>query len=105
MGRPPGRASSPPEGLVAARSPHLDPGQKISDGRSDFVAVRLDSEVSRVKERDLRVHDVAFESLCACRQEERVSVAPDSQQWRLLLAKVVLELRIQIDIARVVEEQ
>src|SRR5262245_58975004 len=97
------RASRLPPGL--ARSPHLGPGQKVPDGHSDFAAVRLKREVSRVKERDLRVRDVTLESLRARGHEERVSVAPDGQQRRLVLAKILLELRIHLDIARVVEEQ
>src|SRR5207247_2187542 len=49
-----GEHHASPEELARARSPHLGP-QKVPDGHSDFAAVRLKSEVSRVKERDLRV--------------------------------------------------
>jgi hypothetical protein len=66
--------------------------------------VGLESEVSSVKERDRRFLDVAPESLRARWQEERIAIAPDSQQRRLPLTKVLLELRIHVDIARVVEE-
>src|SRR5262245_38434973 len=104
MGRPPRRASRLPDGLARARSPHPGP-QKVPDGHRDFAAVRLKSEVSRVKERDLRVRDVTFESLRARGHEERVSVAPNGQQRRLVLAKVLVELWIHLNIARVVEEQ
>src|SRR5262245_51380647 len=103
MGRPPRRASCLPESLVAARSPRLD-RQKVPNCHSDFVAVRLECEVSRVKERDRRVLDVTLERLCACGHEERISVAPDGQQRRLVLTKVLLELRIHLDITRIVEE-
>src|SRR5262245_775735 len=95
----------PPRKSRRSSEPHLDPGQKVADGRRDFVAMRLEGEVSRVEEGDLRVLEITPESLCACGQEERVSVAPNGQQWRLVLAKVLLELRVHVDVARVVEEQ
>src|SRR5262245_2343818 len=93
------------------RTPELHPAlpsdgrrQEIADRRCDFVAVRLESEVSGLEERDLRILDVTLEGQSTCGHEERVSVAPDGQQRRLMLAKVLLELRIHLDIARVVEE-
>src|SRR5262245_37695266 len=49
--------------------------------------------------------DVTLESLRARRQEEGIPVAPDGQQRRLVLTKVLLKLRIQIDITCIVEEQ
>src|SRR5262245_26771211 len=67
--------------------------------------MRLESEVSRVKERNPRALDILLERLCASRQEERIPVAPDGEQWRLVLAKVPLERRIHFDVARVVEKK
>src|SRR5262245_63254325 len=94
-----------PEEPCRGAEPSPRPREKVPDGRCDLVAVRLEGEVPRLEERDLRVLDVSLESLRACGHEERISVAPDGQQRRLVLAKVLLELRIHIDITRVVEEQ
>src|SRR5215510_6595328 len=80
------KASITPPGESRRRAePSSRRGQEVPDGRCDFVAVRLESEVSGLEERD--------------------SVAPDGEQRRLVLAKVLLELRIHVDVARVVEEQ
>src|SRR5262245_37239099 len=98
-------ASRLAEAFVAAWSLRLDRRQKVPDGDSDLVAVRFESEVSCIKKRNLRVLDVTLENLRACGHEERVSSAPDRQQRRLVLTKVLLELRIHIDIARIVEKQ
>src|SRR5262249_17839151 len=81
------------------------PRQKLPDGRGDLVAMRLESEMPRLEERDPRVLDVSLESLRARRHEERIFLAPDRQEWRLVLAKVLLERWIHLDVARVVEEQ
>src|SRR5262245_2277046 len=100
------RVSITPSGEFRRRAqPSPRHRQKVPDGRCDLVAVRLEGEVPRLEERDLRVLDVSLEGLRACGHEERISVAPDGQQRRLVLAKVLLELRIHIDITRVVEEQ
>src|SRR5262245_21539729 len=100
------KASITPPGESRRRAePSSRRGQEVPDGRCDFVAVRLESEVSGLEERDLRVLDVTLERRRACGYEERVSVAPDGEQRRLVLAKVLLELRIHVDVARVVEEQ
>src|SRR5262249_39834609 len=96
---------APPEEPRRGAEPSPRLREKVPDGRCDLVAVRLEGEVSRLEERDLRVLDVALESLRACGHEERVSIAPDGQQRRLVPAKVILEPWIHLDIARVVEEQ
>src|SRR5262245_61032859 len=96
---------TPPQEPAAARSPSPRPRKKVPYGRCDLVTVRLESEVSRLEELDLRFPDVTLEGLSTRRHEERVPAAPDRQQRRLVLAKVFLELRIHLDIARVVEEQ
>src|SRR5215470_8064073 len=96
---------TPPEGSGHRAAPSFRSRQKVPDGRRDFVAVRLEREVSRVEENDLRVLDVTPEGLRACGQEKRIRIAPGGQQRRLMPAKVLLELRIQLDVARVVEEQ
>src|SRR5262245_18912466 len=100
-----GRASRLAEDLGVAPSPSFDPWQEVADGQRDFIAVRLEREVSRVEEHDLRVLDVTSERLRPWRQEERVSLAPDCQPRWLMPAKILLELRIHLDVARVVEEQ
>src|SRR5262249_18401235 len=80
-------------------------GEKVPDRRRDLVAVRLESEMSRLEDGGFRVLDVMLEGLRACGQKERVAAAPDGQERRLVPAKVLLELRIHLDVARIVEEQ
>ena len=49
--------------------------------------------------------NIAFERFGAGRQEERIVLAPDRQERRPMLTEVVLERRIERDIALVVAEQ
>src|SRR3984885_1080633 len=58
-----------------------------------------------VKEANPRTGNVAPEGLGAGRQKERIVFAPRRQQWRLVGAEVVLESRIERNVALVVAEQ
>src|SRR5258705_3087664 len=79
--------------------------EKLADGRSDFVAVCLKRKVAGVEESHFRAWNVALERLCARRQEERVVLAPNRQEGRLVLAEVLLKSRIKRDVALVVAKQ
>src|SRR5262249_34980152 len=50
--------------------------QEIADCRSDLVTVRLQGEVAGVEEAHVSVWNVTLERLGACRQEERIVLAP-----------------------------
>src|SRR6516164_7501553 len=52
-----------------------------------------------------RVRDVALERLGALRQEKRVVLAPHRQEGRLVGAEIVLEHRVEREVALVVPEQ
>ncbi len=67
--------------------------------------MRLEREVAGVEEAHLRVRVVGLEGLGARRQEEGIVAAPDREEGRAVAAEVVVELRIQRQVARVVEEQ
>src|SRR5580698_10386858 len=68
-------------------------------------AVRLDGEVACVEEADLRIRDVFSKRLGPRGNEERIVLAPDSQQRRLRLAEILLELRIKLHVRCIVQEQ
>src|SRR5260370_40182089 len=79
--------------------------QEVADGRCDLAGVGVEREMPRVEEPDFGVAVVALESLRTGRQEERVVPAPHGEQRRLAGTEVLLEFRIQRDVAGVVEEQ
>ena len=81
------------------------PAEKTVNRRSDFLSVRLQRKMAGVVEEDLGIGDVAPESLCAARQEERIVFAPYGEQRRPLLPKIFLKLRVQRDIIGVVEKE
>src|SRR5262249_39963906 len=83
----------------------IPPAEKVSDLRRDRRMVRLERKVSRVKEFDVGVRVIALEHLGACRQKERVVLAPYGERRWLPLAEIFLELRVQRDIAGVVQEK
>ena len=68
-------------------------------------AVRLQREMSGIEEAHSRVRDVALERLGPRRQEEWVVSAPCRQQGRLMGPEILLEGRIERDVALVVAEQ
>ena len=79
--------------------------EEVADGRRDLRGVRLQREMPGIEETHDRVRDVAFERLGPWRQEERVVLAPHRQQRRLVSAEILLERRVERDIALVVAEQ
>src|SRR5262245_43997597 len=79
--------------------------EEVADRRCDLYGVGFQREVPRVEEADDRTRNIALERLGASGQEERVVLAPHRKQRRSVGAEVVLELRVQRDIAGVVEEQ
>src|SRR5262252_4432545 len=79
--------------------------EKIADGARYFVAMRLKREVAGVKKVHLSVRDVAFERFRTRRQKERIVLAPCGQKRRLVFAQIVLEFRIERDVALVVAEE
>src|SRR5262245_8175605 len=79
--------------------------EEVADRRRDLRGVCFQREVPRVEEADDRTRNVALERLGARRQEERVVPAPHRQQRRPVRAEIFVELRVQRDIAGVVEEE
>src|SRR3546814_12790569 len=79
--------------------------QEVSDARRNLAGMRLEREVTRVEERHRRVGIVAFERLRSRRQEERIVLAPDRQEWRLVGAEILLESRVERDVAFIVAEK
>src|SRR5258708_2609169 len=77
-------------------------GEEVPDCRGDLLGVRLQREMAGIEETDDRAGNVALERLGAGRQEEGVVLAPSRQQRRLVPAEVVLESRVERDIALVV---
>src|SRR6266700_4132006 len=80
-------------------------GQKVSNQASDLVAVRLEREVTRVEQVDLGFRQVAAVRRRPVSQEDGVILAPDDQGWRLMVAKILLEARIQRHVAAVIVKE
>src|SRR5580698_330138 len=70
-----------------------------------LVKVSLEREVSGVEELDGGGRDVAAEGFSAGRDEIGIALAPDGEQRRLRSAEVLLKLRIELHVVRVVEKQ
>ena len=81
------------------------PVEKTVHRRSDFLGMRLQRKMTGVVEEDLGIWNVAPESFCATRQEERIVFTPHGEQRRPLLTKVFLKLRVERDIADIVEKE
>src|SRR5215831_1073658 len=79
--------------------------EEIADGGRDVIAMRFQREMAGVEELHLDLRIVPLERLGAGRKEEGVVLAPDRQDRWALGAEVLLELRVQRDVTRVVQEQ
>src|SRR5262249_6287879 len=79
--------------------------EQISQVRSDFIAIRFQSEVASVEQVELQRLQVAFVRLCPLSRKDLVVPAPDDQHRGLVLAEIRLPLRIQRRIAAVTQEQ
>src|SRR5215471_11507376 len=106
------RLSSPPNfcNTIArihssCRSGQISGCEKVANRRRDLSRMRFQREVARLEKADHGARNVALERLGARRQEEWIILAPHREERRPPSAKVFLELRVQRDIAGVVEEQ
>src|SRR6267143_516290 len=79
--------------------------QEIPNGAGNFWMVRFQCEVTGVVEMHLSVRVVALERFSARGQKERIVLAPDRQQGRLLRAEIFLEPGIERNIAGIVQEE
>src|SRR6266478_9154039 len=80
-------------------------GEEFAHGCGDLFGMRLQREMAGVEEANGRTGNVAPEGFGAGRQKERIVLAPHRQERRLVCAEVVLESRIERDVALVVAEQ
>src|SRR4051812_8049499 len=78
---------------------------KLPDCRCDFSGVRLQREVPGVEEADIGVRNIALERFGSRGQEERIVLAPHRQQRRLAISEIGVEVRVESDIAGIVEQQ
>jgi hypothetical protein len=62
------------------------------------------SEVSGVIETHFGARNVALEGFCSWRQKERIAVAPYREQRRPFRAELFLELRVEGDVACIVQQ-
>ena len=81
------------------------PLQKVPDPCADYLHMCLQREVPRVEQVHFGIGDIPPECRSARRQEERVVLAPNSKERRLKLAEVFLELRVELDVAGIVQEE
>src|ERR1700749_655130 len=79
--------------------------EEVADRCRDLLGVRFECEMAGVEEANDRIRNVAFESLRASRQEERIVLSPHREERRLVGAEVILKDWIERDVALVVAEQ
>src|SRR5262245_1835615 len=105
------RLSSPPNfSSTIARIAFLQrslgiQGAEVADRRRDLLRMCFQREVARPEKADHCIGNVSLERLGARRQEERIVLAPHREERRPPRAEVLVERRVQRDIAGVVEEQ
>src|SRR5581483_7610629 len=107
---PPFASASCP--VIAAAMPGHDAAvitpsllQKLADGLPDLARMGFQSKVPGIEEAHDRVRNVALECFRTRRQKERIVLAPYRQERRLVGAEVILEGRIERDVALVVAQQ
>src|SRR5580704_13022869 len=79
--------------------------KKLFHCSDDFHDVRLDCKMTRIQKLDVRVREILSKCLSSCGSEKGVVFAPDRQQRRLRVSKVLLKLRIELHVGCVVEKQ
>lgn len=79
--------------------------QKLAHPVRDFVNVRLQCEMSRVEKPDFGVRNVTFERFRARREEIRIMFSPDREQCRFPLSELLMKLRIQLHVVRIIQKQ
>src|SRR5262249_43180039 len=79
--------------------------EEVADHCRDLLRMSLEREVTGVEEMDYGIGNIALERLSAARQEKRIILPPHRQEARLVRPEVVLECRVQRDVALVVAEQ
>src|ERR1700729_1856504 len=65
----------------------------------------LQGEVPGIEKADVRARNISLKCACASRQKERIVPAPNGKEGRLVPAEIVLECRVQRDVALVVSNQ
>src|SRR5438128_10698586 len=83
----------------------MSAGQEVADGGRDFGGVGFQREMAGVEEAYRGVRNIALERVGAGRQEERIILAPHCEEGRLVGAEIILEGRVERDVALVVTEQ
>src|SRR5262249_42876899 len=78
---------------------------EVADCSRDLCGMRFQCKVSGVEEADDRIRNIALECLSTRGQEERIVLAPHSEELRLMVAEILLESRIERNVALVVSEQ
>src|SRR5579872_4490706 len=79
--------------------------QEISNCTRDFLVVGLQREVARIVKMHLGAGIVALECFRTRGQKKWVTLAPDGQHGRQTCAEIFLELRVERDIAGVIQKQ
>src|SRR5262245_48743012 len=91
--------------VVGRRRQRQSTGKEVAHRSGNFRGVGLQREVSGIKKAYDCVWVVAFERLGTGREEERIVLAPHSQETRLMRAEILLESWVQRDVALVITEQ
>jgi hypothetical protein len=79
--------------------------KELADGASDFDRMCFESKVASVEESNFGVRQVAPVSLCAGWNKERIVLAPNGKERRLLCGEVFVEFGIERDIVCIIEEK
>src|SRR5439155_18862134 len=79
--------------------------EEVTDRGRDLRRVGREREVARVEETDSRTGNIASERLGTTWQKEGIILSPHRQELGLVRPEVILECRVQGDVALVVAEQ
>src|SRR5579864_6526845 len=79
--------------------------QEVDDRGGDFVVMGFESEVAGLVEFDFGFGVIALERFGARRKEEGIVGSPGGQDGRPTGAEVLLEARIERDVAGVIQEE
>jgi hypothetical protein len=79
--------------------------EEVANDRRDLRPATLEREMAGIEQTDFGLRVVALERFRAGRQKERIVLAPHGKKRRARVAKVLLELGVERDIALIVAEQ
>ena len=79
--------------------------KEINHQFGNLRVMAFEGEMSAGYEMDFGIGQVALEGFGTFRDERRVVLSPDSQQWGLIGTEVLLKLRVEGNVRAIVENE